>query len=299
MNESVLENLYSIQPTQRKKITKFFNETPKANEDFRDFLSLYNDFLNENNLNINELVKSYVFLCNQMTHSRIHFIKTGSYPTENQEEALNTVYSNKELMTNYLMGLAISQFLWKHHYLLLNFYRNHISTLEKPSSYLEVGAGHGLFLIDFIKAQEECDRIDVVDISEAAISISKGLLESCKVADKVNLFHTDIIEYEPTEKYDFITMGEVLEHLDNPVEILKKLKNLLSKDGELFLSTCVNCPAPDHVYHFKTVEEVRALISSAGFKVVKEIEAPSEDISPEKIEKFKVDISYACIIKGV
>ena len=37
------------------------------------------------------------------------------------------------------------------------------------------------------------------------------------------------------EKFDFITMGEVLEHVNFPQKLLLKLNSLLSKKGSAFI----------------------------------------------------------------
>ena len=64
-----------------------------------------------------------------------------------------------------------------------------------------------------------------------------------------------VITVYKDKKFDFITMGEVLEHVNAPDKLLEKINNLLSKNGKVFLSTCVDCPTIDHVYHFRSIAE--------------------------------------------
>ena len=59
----------------------------------------------------------------------------------------------------------------------------------------------------------------------------------------------------------------MLEHLDKPVEILKKLSDLLADNGVLWLTTPTNSPALDHVYLFRSKEDVTDLIKLSGFNV--------------------------------
>lgn len=49
-----------------------------------------------------------------------------------------------------------------------------------------------------------------------------------------------IEEYEPAQRYDSIILGHVLEHVDNPVEILKKCKSWLKASGQILISV-PNC----------------------------------------------------------
>ena len=61
-------------------------------------------------------------------------------------------------------------------------------------------------------------------------------------------------------------MGEILEHVDNPLSFLTGF-SLLSVNGRVFISTCTDSPSIDHVYHFKTVGEIRHLIESAKLNI--------------------------------
>jgi 2-polyprenyl-3-methyl-5-hydroxy-6-metoxy-1,4-benzoquinol methylase len=101
----------------------------------------------------------------------------------------------------------------------------------------------------------------------------------------------------PIEKYDFITMGEVLEHVEDPLTILQSLKRLMHQDSRLFITTCANSPALDHVYHFTCIDDIRNLLKQAGYHIVTEVIAPSEDKSPDFIVKHKLAVSYAAILK--
>ena len=47
----------------------------------------------------------------------------------------------------------------------------------------------------------------------------------------------DITNYETAKQYDVIVMGDVLEHVIEPVKVLKKVKQMLKKDGILWIST--------------------------------------------------------------
>jgi hypothetical protein len=43
-------------------------------------------------------------------------MKTGSYPVQLSGEAFDKVYNNQVEMKSYMIGLALSQFLWPTHY---------------------------------------------------------------------------------------------------------------------------------------------------------------------------------------
>ena len=116
-------------------------------------------------------------------------------------------------------------------------------------------------------------------------------------AEKVIYYHKDMLELSLDDKYDFISMGEVIEHVNFPDKLLGKLKDLLTAEGKGFVSTCVDCPATDHVYHFRTVEEIRTLIRKSGLSIVDERICPVEDLPMEEIVRRKITINYCCIVQ--
>ena len=93
----------------------------------------------------------------------------------------------------------------------------------------------------------------------------------------------DIAEKELTGKVDIITMWHVIEHLEDPIGILKMLKGLLKPKGKILIETPnaedallsqYNCEAfadftywECHLYLF-TNETIRKVIKEAGLKLI-------------------------------
>ena len=107
----------------------------------------------------------------------------------------------------------------------------------------------------------------------------------------------DVNNYQPNNKFDLIIMYGVVSCLKDPVKTLKVLNNLLNDDGKLFVFACSNCPTPDHVFRFKSPEHIQNIIIEGGFSIIKEKISISENLPLEKIEKFKLDIAHALILK--
>ena len=107
-----------------------------------------------------------------------------------------------------------------------------------------------------------------------------------------NYIKKDIFDYDDTNKYDFIVLGEVLEHLDEPKQILVKLSKLLKPGGLLWITTPTNAPALDHVYLFNTKEEVVKLINddrnASGLETVASCNYFAEDMDEETALKNKI-----------
>tara|TARA_B110000014_G_scaffold261522_1_gene253410 strand:- start:12947 stop:13495 length:549 start_codon:yes stop_codon:yes gene_type:complete len=75
--------------------------------------------------------------------------------------------------------------------------------------------------------------------------------------------------------YDVVTAFEIIEHLFNPLHFLLQIKNILKKDGTLYLSTPKGKPyflwSKEH-FHEMEYSRLFSLINRAGFKVVRKQE---------------------------
>jgi 2-polyprenyl-3-methyl-5-hydroxy-6-metoxy-1,4-benzoquinol methylase len=105
---------------------------------------------------------------------------------------------------------------------------------------LELGSSKG----DFTKhLTSHFDDIACVEASQEAISISKQKVE-VREGSNVMYFNSLFETVELPKKYDNIILTHVLEHIDDPVELLSRIKaEWLSDNGKLFL-VCPNANAP-------------------------------------------------------
>jgi len=298
MRDQILARIYERSPRQHKKIGPFLSQCPEAMRELDSFIEQWSGYLLTAGSDWDEVADAYVFMVNQMVHSRVQFARTGRYPSTSRVKAIEDVYENPEVMPKYLLGLALSQFLWLHHFECYQFFRRQISRLGAVERALEVGSGHGLFLIRMLQAMPTCSVFDVVDISALAIEMCKTVIHSTvpERENSVRFLHSDIMEIESNDSYDFISCGEVLEHVECPLELLRKLRGLLTATGKLYLCSCANCPAVDHVYHFESIAHIRDTIRKADLEIEDECWFPSEQVSEHVLEKLKLDIQYAAIL---
>jgi len=299
--DQFVELIYRKAPLQKKKIEKHFSsQPPQFFSEANKFSEQYIGYLESQNIKVDYAVGAYLKMCNDMLRCQVGFMKSGEYPTKKATDALENVYNNANEMQSYMIGLALSQFLWSSHYQIFTFFKE---SLEKFSpftqSYLEIGPGHGLFLSQAMKLLTECKDYVTVDISPTSIQITKSIMQHVFAgdADKVVYYHKDMLDLSLEDQYDFISMGEVIEHVNFPDKLLIKLKDLLTKNGKGFVSTCVDCPAADHVYHFRSVGEIRTLIEKCGLSIVDERICPVEDLPMEEIIRRKITINYCCIVQ--
>ena len=169
---------------------------------------------------------------------------------------------------------------------------------QKIKKYLEIGPGHGLFFKEAINTFGNHCKYTAIDISEVSLDLTKSIISFHKLnyAD-IKYVNDDMLNIGSKNLYDFIVMGEVLEHVEEPKYLLAKLNNILEINGKAFISTCVDCPTIDHVYHFKSVCEIRDMLKEANFVIDSEKVLPVEKLPMDEIIKRKITINYSAVIK--
>lgn len=290
----IVEQISSKNELHSKKIIKNLSKFDdayfiRAN----DFLKAYVRLLQNENKTLDYAIDCYLQMIADVNYESVQFFRTGEYTSKSFEEVNQRVYNNPLVMEYYMHGLLLSQFLWTHHYDILLYFGKVINeNCKSINYYLEVGGGHGLYISEAINIIGDNADYDLVDISKSSIEIAKKMINN----ERVSYILSDVFEFFPEHKYDFITMGEVMEHVEDPVRLLKKLYSLLSDDGKLFITTPTNAPAIDHIYLFKNADDIRKVIEDAGFNIEDEQCIYSEDMPVEKAEKYKISMMYAGVL---
>jgi ribosomal protein S18 acetylase RimI-like enzyme len=118
------------------------------------------------------------------------------------------------------------------HYYMIESFKHHFV----KGNCLELGSFKGDFTKRLIPYFND---ITCVEASDEAIKIAQQTLNN-----NIIYFNSLFETVNLPKKYDNIILTHVLEHIDNPVELLKRIKEeWLSEDGKLFL-VCPNANAP-------------------------------------------------------
>ncbi len=100
---------------------------------------------------------------------------------------------------------------------------------RKTFSVLDVGGGSGWLLGQAKQVEPRLKKTVIVDIDNHAGN------EARKAGHEY--FHGRIEDFETGEKFDLILMLNLIEHVKDPVSILKKMKTLLAPDGLILIKT--------------------------------------------------------------
>lgn len=297
---NIVDLVSAENPLQRKRIEAFISRQDVDYWMFAEELSrtLNYSFLRGEQERI-EAARSYNRMCMEILREQIRFRKTGVYRLDDARVAHETVYSQREVMRYYIVGLLLSYLFWPNHYQMLCFFKDHLRDI-RIERCLEVGLGHGLFTAEVMRRFPNLD-VTLVDISETSIALAREMLTTFQLdSSRVRFIHGDYVTVSlESEGFDFIIMGEVLEHVADALGFLARARRLLAPGASIFLSTCANCPAIDHVYHFHTVEEIRALIRSAGLAIVRDIAVPAEAVPESEWQRELVTINYSAILESI
>jgi len=147
--------------------------------------------------------------------------------------------------------------------LFLEKIKNH---LNKNCTVLEIGAYYGVL----------GKLIQPLVKEYTGLELSKHASDYSKNNSNLNIINQSIKEYSKNnKKYDIIIMTDVIEHSDNPFELLSLIEKNLNKNGKLILSTFnfdslfskimgKNYPwiIPMHKYYFSNTTLKNALTES-------------------------------------
>ena len=282
---------------QSKYITEW--QDKYTSNELNEFSHLIRFFVEKERKSMSDIVDAYLFLNDMIAEEQYFFAVNGHYRFSKLAEVEDAVYGNSTYMEKYMMGLAVSDYIWIQHIKMVRFFEKFLDFSEGGARYLEVGPGYGQYMRHAI-CSNKYENYQACDLSAESVRGCKLFLEyalPAKLRNKWDVTQQNLFDLATEDKYDMIVMGEVLEHVEQPMRMLRKIQEHLSETGIAFVSTVINAPAVDHIYLFHTVDEVKQLVRDAGFEIIEYEVFTAGDIALEKAEKKKRPIDIAMVIK--
>ena len=97
----------------------------------------------------------------------------------------------------------------------------------------DIGCGTGKILQKLDNKFLDCN-LTGLDISSDMISVAQA--RNFTGRNNITLVNNDFMEYDFKDYYDIIIFSYVLHHMDNPIEALKKAKDMLTERGKILFS---------------------------------------------------------------
>ena len=262
-------------------------------------LNTYLDFCQSKGQSLAYMADSYLTIVGDTFREQLYFMKHKEYRHKSYADVAGHVYDDKDYMNKYMYGLAITSFLWPNH---LDMGRLFVDTVprERNGKYLDIGPGHGYYLM---KAMElgSFDEFLGIDISEASINQTQAILDHFKpeFKERFELRLMDFLDATELEagSFDAIVMGEVLEHVEQPDVFLKRIAELAKDDAYIYVTTCINAPAVDHIFLWRSTDELEKMIEGTGLKIKTPLRLPYEGKTLEESQAAELSINVAYVLE--
>lgn len=190
----------------------------------------------------------------------------------NRESSINNLMYEKDSDYNddMLVSRTFSDLLQYQHITALKYIVKNFK--NKSVSILDVGCFNGFFVKKLLEMGYDAYGID---FNKKAIDYG---INQYHLTNRISVANIETL-IQSNKKYDMVTLFEVIEHMENPRELLMKFLKLLNDKGILILSAPNNKmmwrPALDYPPHHLSrfyPESIKKLITSVGFSKVQVIE---------------------------
>ena len=251
-------------------------------------------------------IQAYVRFCLEFVRKQRGFLRTGEYSVRDFNDIYSTLYDNDDSMQNfYLVALLFSFVFSSNYYEFYGFFENEFLTNISPAGTVtEIGCGHGLYLVQTLLAKPELKGVGA-DISTAALGVTHRMLSYHGIDEnRYKLSREDLcrrLSYDDNSA-NAIICCEVLEHLPDPRHALSELVRIIADDGIAMLSAAIRMESVDHLYVFRTYQEVAAMVQEAGFRIRSDHVVPlakgdllSQANRQRLIEDPRVPLGYICL----
>jgi len=297
--ENVLELLDQIlreNPMHRRFI---YSALDNITQEELMHLGGYLEFCVSDSLSIVYLAQCYLTIVEDTLREQIYFMKNKKYRHNSFADVAKDVYFDEEYMHRYMYGLVLTSFLWPNHVAMARYFKETLPK-HKSGKYLEIGPGHGYYLMSAMQNSLFDDFLGV-DISEASIKQTRAIVEHfCpELRNCFQLKQTDFLaaDYLEAESFDAVVMGEVLEHVERPEDFLLRICELAKHDAYIYITTCINAPAVDHIYLWRNTVELEAMIRDSGFDIKTSLYLPYEGKSLDESINEGLAVNVACVLE--
>jgi hypothetical protein len=259
------------------------------------FIAAFEEFLNARDKHLCYGVDCHLKLRECMLQDRMDFLRSGRYASSSFAEVKARVYANPEVMEYYMYGLVFSQFFWPEQYARLEFFCNDLPRYRDViRSYVEIGGGHSIYVSCALDLLRPETLFEVVDISPTSIDVSRAMCPN----ERIQYHLCDVFDFPEDRMYDFVVAGEILEHLEQPHTLLRRIRRMLTPRGRAFISTPVNAPTVDHIYLFNSAQEIRDMLAAERFVIESEATRWAEDVTDAQAGKLKVAQMFAAFVRA-
>lgn len=293
LTDALLERITLAHPLQRRFL---FESLAGLRDDEAHLLEAYVGYRLARGASLDQLTQAYLLIVNDTLTEQTYFQRHHRYRYSTFAEVQAFVYFNADYMVKYMDGLALTAFLWPNHRQMMRFFVDRLPK-QPRGTYLEIGPGHGFYFMEAMRRTQHA-RFLGIDISPSSVAMTHEIIASGHFGHFANyeIVEGHFLAFPGEGRYDSIVMGEVLEHVEDPRAFLEKIAALAHAESFVYVTTCANAPAVDHIHLFRSAEEVTDLVRSCGLEVVDQLLVPYAGRTIEESVAKKLPVNLALVL---
>lgn len=267
----------------------------------REELGRYVDYAVSSGESLDDLAASYDQIVKDTLKEQLFFRKHDRYRFDRFEDVASHVYFDDAYMSRYMHGLALTAFLWPNHAEIRRHFTKTLSAIprENRGRYLEVGPGHGFYFSAAIAAG--FDHVEGIDLSPTSVALTKRIVKSGTfgmpdAASDWQVRQADFLGADVEGTFDMLVMGEVLEHVEEPRRFLRRLRALASPGATVYVTTCANSPAIDHIYLFRSADDVVKMAEEEGLHTRDVLALPHHGTTLDESTRARLPVNLALVL---
>lgn len=180
-----------------------------------------------------------------------------------------------------------------------NFLRERINWMvhqAEGKNVLDIGCSQGI--VSILLARDG-KKVHGIDISPEAIQFAEKETEKENEATQSNLTFTagDIFNLNLKEKFNTVILGEILEHLDSPADLIELVSELLEADGRLILTIPFGVNDHDDHQHTFYISSIIHLVNKKFTMNEIKIIGKWLCVSVDKKGNIERDLDYEAFLK--
>jgi len=215
--------------------------------------------------------------------SQARYEAAGHYENSSYEECNAAVYSQPEVMDDYLWGVFLTNFLWAHHMELSLFFRDRfLARLPRAPEIVEIAPGHGGWGVWALTNRPDA-RLTGFDISPSSIAIATRVAEAAGVSDRTTYILRDALDLGsmPHASADAVICSFLIEHLEQPERLVEVIAHLLEPGARGFLTGALTAAQVDHIFEFRRESELVAMCERHGLRVLETLSVNPRRMLPK------------------
>lgn len=212
--------------------------------------------------------------------SQARYEEAGHYENSSYEQCNATVYSQQDVMDDYLWGVFLTNFLWSHHMELTLFFRERfVARLPAAAEIVEIAPGHGGWGVWTLSHRLDA-RLHGFDISPSSMAIANLVAGAAGVSGRATYTVRDALDLGAMAhaSADAVICSFLIEHLEQPERLVEVIAQLLDPEGRAFLTGALTAAQVDHIYEFRRESELVAMCEKYGLRVLETM-----SVSPRRI----------------